>query len=99
MISLIINSYFNILLPILLVAAVIFIAGIYSIIKKANHAEKQAADMTAIAGDDVLTTQLDLAKAFIETNKSKAARGILKKVAKRGSAAQKAEAKQLLSQC
>lgn len=99
MISLILNSYLNILLPILLVAAVIFAAGIYSIIKKTNNAEKHAADMTAIAGDDVLTTELDLAKAFIETNKPKAARGILKKVARRGSPAQKAEAKQLLSQC
>ncbi|MFZ2315163.1 MAG: FimV/HubP family polar landmark protein [Gammaproteobacteria bacterium] len=99
MTSLIFNAYFNILLSILLVAVVMFLAGIYSIVKKANHAEKLAADMTAIAGDDVLTTQLDLAKAFIETNKPKAARGILKKVAKRGSVAQKAEAKQLLSQC
>lgn len=99
MISLIINSYLNILLPILLIAAVIVTAGIYYIIKKTNKAEKYAADMTAIAGDDVLTTELDLAKAFIETNRPKAARSILKKVAKRGSAAQKVEAKQLLSQC
>jgi FimV-like protein len=36
-------------------------------------------DMTAIAGDDIFATQLDLAKAYIEMDQSAAAKKILKK--------------------
>lgn len=53
-------------------------------------------DMHAIAGDDVVATKLDLAKAFIETGKRDAAVDILNAVIAQGSHIQKAEAKKLL---
>jgi len=54
-------------------------------------------DMAAIAGDDVLSTQLDLARAYLETDKKQLAKKILEQVIKQGSAAQQTEARQLLS--
>lgn len=99
MISLIIHSYFNIILAVGLVAASALILGIFFIIRKAKCQARTQQDMTAIAGDNIFTTQLDLAKAFIETNNSKSAKKILKTVKRHGSTAQKAEAKHLLSQC
>lgn len=54
-------------------------------------------DFDAIAGDDVVATQLDLAKAYIESDRFQAAKKILQDVLKQGSAAQQKEAKHLLS--
>lgn len=61
--------------------------------------EKQQADMQsmyAIAGDNVMTTQLDLARAYLEMNEKKSAKKILKQVCRHGDAAQRQEAKRLI---
>jgi FimV-like protein len=55
------------------------------------------ADFTSIAGDDILSTQLDLARAYIETGKSQLAKKILLSVKAQGSTVQQQEAQQLLS--
>lgn len=54
-------------------------------------------DFTAIAGDDLISTQLDLARAYIETDKRQLAKTILDLVVKQGTKAQKDEAQELLS--
>ncbi len=54
-------------------------------------------DMAAIAGDDLLSTQLDLARAYLETEKKHLAKKILEQVLEQGSATQQMEARQLLS--
>jgi FimV-like protein len=53
-------------------------------------------DMQAIAGDDLIATQLDLAKAYIEMDQKELARPILQEALKQGSATQQQEAQQLL---
>jgi FimV-like protein len=55
------------------------------------------ADFTSIAGDDILSTQLDLARAYIETGKSQLAKKILLSVQAQGNTIQQQEAQQLLS--
>jgi FimV-like protein len=68
--------------------------------KKKSHNTEPLTDIeikniSAIAGDDVFATQLDLAKAYIEMNKKKSAKKMLDKVIKQGSAQQKNVARQL----
>lgn len=53
-------------------------------------------DIKAIAGDDVMTTQLDLARAYIEMHKTTLAKQILVHVIEHGDADQQQEARQLL---
>jgi FimV-like protein len=53
-------------------------------------------DITAIAGDDVIATQLDLARAYIETGRKQLAKKILEYVLAQGSVTQKNEAEKLL---
>ena len=53
-------------------------------------------DLDAIAGDDIMATQLDLAKAYIEMNQKKSAKKMLKSVAKQGTKVQQAEAHRLI---
>jgi FimV-like protein len=50
----------------------------------------------AIAGDDPMTTQLDLARAYIEMGEISLAKQILKDVSKDGNATQQREAQQLI---
>lgn len=54
-------------------------------------------DMQAIAGDDVFTTQLDLARAYIELGHQKLAKQILEHVINQGDDNQKQAAQALLS--
>lgn len=54
-------------------------------------------DINAIAGEDALSTQLDLARAYIETGRKQLAKKILLYVAEQGNDLQQEEAKQLLS--
>ena len=54
-------------------------------------------DIKAIAGDDVITTQLDLARAYIEMGKKKIAQQLLQHVTQHGNETQKQEAQQLLA--
>lgn len=58
--------------------------------------EHESYDYSVIAGDDVIATQLDLARAYIETGKSYLAKNILESVIKQGSDAQQKEAQYLL---
>lgn len=53
-------------------------------------------DINAIAGDDIIATQLDLARAYIETGKSQLAKKILKHAMEKGSPSQQQEANSLL---
>ena len=54
-------------------------------------------NLSAIAGDDVITTQLDLARAYIETGRKQLATTILTFVLKEGNAQQQQEAQQLMN--
>jgi FimV-like protein len=54
-------------------------------------------NLTAITGDDIIGTQLDLARAYIETGKKQLAKKILHAVAKQHSASHEDEIKRLLS--
>lgn len=53
-------------------------------------------DIKAIAGDDVITTQLDLARAYIELDKFTLAKKILEHVVEHGNSNQQDEAKKLM---
>lgn len=54
-------------------------------------------DIKAIAGEDILSTQLDLARAYIEMDKKSLAKKILKHVLQNGNGHQQQEARQLMS--
>ncbi len=54
-------------------------------------------DIKAIAGDNVMATQLDLARAYIEMNKKQLAKKILEHVLQNGDSHQKLEAEQLIT--
>lgn len=54
-------------------------------------------DIRAIAGDDMMVTQLDLARAYIELGKKKLAKQILDHVIKHGNASQQQSARQLMA--
>lgn len=54
-------------------------------------------DIRAIAGDDVMVTQLDLARAYIELGKKKLAKQILDHVLKHGNPLQQQSARQLMA--
>lgn len=115
MIELIIRSYFVILCSIGLSALFVFGLGLYFLFRKKPAQKLPAklqevptekrpihissADINAIAGDDVLATQLDLARAYIETGREKLAQKILQHVVEHGSDNQQQEARQLLSTC
>ena len=53
-------------------------------------------DIRAIAGEDVISTQLDLARAYIEIGKKQLAQKILDHAIKQGNLIQRQEAHQLL---
>jgi len=54
-------------------------------------------DFDAISGEDVLATQLDLARAYLETDKKALAKTILDAVMKEGNSAQREEAQLLIA--
>lgn len=104
MITLIIKSYFFILLSVGMGSIFIFIIGLYFILKfysknptPINDNSKISNDLSAIAGEDLLATQLDLARAYIETGKKASAKKILEQVATKGNAAHQEEVRILLS--
>lgn len=57
----------------------------------------QSYDVEGIAGDNPISTKLDLARAYIEMDKIHLAKNILYQVKKQGTPAQKNQAKRLLS--
>jgi FimV-like protein len=54
-------------------------------------------DIENVTGNDVLETQLDLARAYIETGRTALARNMLRNVAANGAPAQKQAAEELLA--
>jgi pilus assembly protein FimV len=63
---------------------------------KRNGVHITSQDIKAIAGDDVFATQLDLARAYIETGKEQLAKRILEYVIEKGNTQQRQEARNLL---
>ncbi len=53
-------------------------------------------DIETISGDDLLSTQLDLARAYLETDRKNLAKNILNNVLQQGSEEQRREARRLL---
>jgi FimV-like protein len=108
MITAIIQSYYSLFLTVGIAAIFFFLLGVYFILKlssptkKAEPAFAQTAfsfhpqDFSAIAGDDVLSTQLDLARAYIESDKKELAKMILRQVIASGTDTQQKEAQRLL---
>jgi FimV-like protein len=101
MILSILKSYLPLLLFIGLGSLLIFIMGLCLILKPrklqntAKYDHEELHHMNAIAGDDVITTQLDLARAYIETGRKQLAVQILDYVIEHGNPDQQQEAKQL----
>lgn len=92
-------SIWPLLLMVGLLALTTLCYGIY-LIFKLNKCPKvsttNAEEVTGIAGEDVISTQLDLARAYIETGNKQLAKNLLTEVAIQGSTAQKNEARNLL---
>lgn len=117
LLSIIVKSYYSILLYIGGAALALFLLGLYFIYKMYRPSKAQASsmvlnltaqptgsvlpdtahDVSAIAGDDPMATQLDLARAYIETGKNQFAKLILAAVIREGSSPHQEEAKKLLS--
>lgn len=55
-------------------------------------------DVQAFAGEDPITTQLDLVRAYLEMDKKDAAKEVLQSVIRHGSPSQKDEATRLIAQ-
>jgi FimV-like protein len=62
----------------------------------ANTFTISSKDIETIAGDDIMLTQLDLARAYIETGRKNLARNILNNVVQNGSSELQREARSLL---
>ena len=97
MITLLFKSYFAVLITTGLACVAILLAGIYSIFRINTPKHSPSNDLSSIAGDDVLSTQLDLARAYLETNNKHLAKPILRLVLEQGSKTQITEARMLLS--
>jgi FimV-like protein len=113
MIALIIKSYLSVLISVSAGAACLFVAGLFYIFRKPpalpiSTPPKTVApvftnvsiqDVHAIAGDDPVATQLDLARAFVEAGRKQLAQPILQQVMVDGSESQQREARQLSGSC
>lgn len=113
MMTLFLKSYLSIFLSVGLGCLTIFILGFYLIIKTSMRDRSvqaafkprvqkslplhSASDITAIAGDDIIATQLDLARAYIEINQKTLAETILDSVLQQGNVEQQEEARHLLT--
>lgn len=94
--QLFLKNYFAPILMISITALCVFSVGAYCIIRRFFFHASQNTTLFAIAGGDLMSTQLDLARAYIEINQKQLALEILNEVSLQGSASQKQEAKQLL---
>ena len=97
MMTLIIKSYLAILLSIGVGSIFIFALGVYWIYQGLQPKSQHDSDYAAIAGDDILATQLDLARAYIEIDNKTSAKKILDSILSKGSHSQQEEAQRLLS--
>jgi FimV-like protein len=100
MIGLLFASYPTLCLSIAVFCTAVFLSGVVFIVRSHRLSAVRAEiteTMTPIAGDDIISTQLDLARAYLETGSAILAKTILKAVVKQGSATQREEAKRLLN--
>lgn len=96
MLELILKSYSTIFWSVGIGSLLILFAGLYWIFSEESPSLQDDADLSSIAGDDVISTQLDLARAYIETNNKLIAKKILRLVVNQGNQVQKEEARALL---
>ena len=103
MISLIIHAYWNILLLVGGSALLLFLFGVYFILRFTRHSVAEVklpttvSDVSAISDNDVFATQLDLAWAYVETGDKQLAQAILKRVMREGGAEYRQQAEMLLA--
>ena len=69
---------------------------LYNTQQKKSATSSVLTDMTAIAGDDLIDTQLDLAKAYLEMNQKNQAKTLLMQILKDGTDAHKTRARLLM---
>src|SRR5262245_38264251 len=104
MMTLFIKSYFSLLLSTCLGILILFLAGLFAILQKLSPPEEKPdkkvadnlispPDLCAIAGDDKIATQLDLARAYLETNHKSLAKQLLTSILLQGNYEQQKEAK------
>ena len=107
MIALIIKTYLMVILSIGAICLSILIFGLYLLFKPSSSRTPSRLlwhnlnehDLSSISGENVFSTQLDLARAYIETNHTHLAKQILDDVLAQGSDKQKQEAQKLLASC
>lgn len=97
MISFILKSYLDILLAVGIGSLLLFISGLFFIFGRTSKPPILGNGLDAIAGEDLIATQLDLARAYIETANAGLAKAILKQVLKQGNKSQQEEARHLLT--
>jgi FimV-like protein len=95
-IELFIKTYAHVLWMTGLFFCLTFLLGCYWIIHRAGRQAEVGPDLSSIAGEDVVSTQLDLARAYIETKNATAAKTILKAILAQGNTTQKKAARTLL---
>lgn len=92
---------FPALLAILFAMIVIFLSGLYGLYHYFSRYESKSvhsnSPIASIAGEDFINTQLDLGRAYIETEKYSEAKKILISVTNRGTIQQQNEASALLN--
>lgn len=107
MIILIIKSYLSVLLAIGFGSIFVFMLGVFFIFKNTEKKSRKKSiqnfsqvtvttDFSSIAGEDIIATQLDLARAYIEADMQSLAKKILDSVVEQGNLAQQEEAQRLL---
>lgn len=103
MITTLLTYNLPILLTIVVSSILLFSIGVYFILQNAKEEDfivapnKDTVEVGDFAGEDEITTQLDLARAYIETGKQNLAKTILHSVISQGNVTQQEEAQQLLS--
>jgi FimV-like protein len=81
-----------------LIVAILMTLGLLVLLYNSQQKKSatSAADVSAIAGDDVLATQLDLAKAYLEMDQKILAKPLLKQILKDGKREHKERARLLM---
>jgi FimV-like protein len=111
MMTLFLKSYFAIILTIAITAISFFSLGAYCLLRRffslptktktktmtVDIIEEEDQNLSAIAGEDLVSTQLDLARAYIETNQKPLALVILTQITQKGTPLQQQEAHELLN--
>jgi len=91
-----ISSYYAIYTPHFLIALFFIIIAFLSHLYFKYRPSKLGQQVAAFSGDDVFTTKLDLAKAYIEMDEKEAARPLLNEVSSNGTGEQRVYAQNLL---